>query len=118
MARACALFFVQRTEVEALAKSSRGVIRSFRLEFSTLRRRGEGETANRVKMRIRRRDPTINFQGTSVFCTQATTGDRRDSMTKARSARRSVEHRLPQLRDNGRCSPVLYGRVAARNRPR
>src|SRR6266481_3519129 len=60
-------FFVQRTEVEPLAKSSGGAIRSFRFEFSTLRRRGEGETANRVKMRIRRRDPTINFQGTSVF---------------------------------------------------
>jgi hypothetical protein len=62
MARACALFFVQRTEVEALAKSSRGAIRSFRLEFSTLRRRGEGETANRVKMRIRRRDPAAFYK--------------------------------------------------------
>jgi hypothetical protein len=69
MARACALFFFQRTEAEALANatSSRGVIRSFRLEFATLRRRGEGETANRVKMRVGRRDPTINFQGTSGF---------------------------------------------------
>jgi hypothetical protein len=31
-----------------------------RLEFSTLRPRGESETANRVKIRARRRDPTID----------------------------------------------------------
>src|SRR5216684_871644 len=36
MARACALFFVQRTEAEALANatSSRGVIRSFRTDLN------------------------------------------------------------------------------------
>jgi hypothetical protein len=34
-------------------------------------------------------------------------------MSKARFARRCVEHRPPRCRDNGRCSPVLYGRGAA-----
>src|SRR3984893_16822676 len=34
------------------------------------------------------------------------------SMSKARFAQRFVEHRLPRSRDNGRCSPVLYGRAA------
>ena len=35
------------------------------------------------------------------------------SMSKARFAQRFVEHRLPRSRDNGRCSPVLYGREGA-----
>src|ERR1700676_2751051 len=35
------------------------------------------------------------------------------SMSKARFAQRFLEHRLPRSRDNGRCSPVLYGREGA-----
>ena len=59
--QSCALFSFRRTEAEAPTKAmnSHGVIRSFRtdLNSSTLRRRGEGETANRVKIR-----PSIGFQ--------------------------------------------------------
>src|SRR4029450_3786329 len=117
--QSCALFSFRRTEAEAPTKamSLRGVIRSFRTDrnSSTLRRRGEGETANRVEMRPGiGLGPTPDFQGTSGFWRASdTTRDRWDSMARARFARRCVEHRLPQSRDNGRCSPALYDRVEA-----
>ena len=60
--QSCALFSFWRTEAEAPTKAMRlrGVIRSIRtdLNSSTLRRRGEGETANRVKIR-----PSIGLEG-------------------------------------------------------
>src|SRR5258708_38597527 len=72
MARACALFFVPTNRSRGVGDklARRHSIFQDRLEFSTLRQRGEGETANRVKMRARRRDNN-RFPGNVLVTTVA-----------------------------------------------
>ena len=103
--------------LEALAKaiSSRGVIRSFRTDLNLALCGEEAREKQPIGLRARRRDVVQQpiFRERPLFGAQASAGDRWDSTTRARFARRCVERRLPRSRDNGRCSPVLYGRVGA-----
>jgi len=79
MARACALFFVQRTEAEALANatSSRGVIRSFRTDVNLALCGEEAREKQPIGLKC---GPGVGIQQSifrerPVFCTQASKGD-------------------------------------------
>jgi hypothetical protein len=68
---ACALFFVQRTEAEALANADKFTRRHsiFRTELNLALYGEEAREKQPIgsKMRAKRRDPTIDFQGMSGF---------------------------------------------------